>query len=172
MKKIISIFIYLATIFSTKVIAQEGWYISPALQLGIDSNGNTHHSLQITFGLLIKEYSFATGLTLGSKWIRIPDKTGNSIKHRYNYYDLQSYPLESIILETPIQPGIGFGLMHGENMSLTPRFKLWSGFIFFLPSYEFINMKNDGPKHYFGLFGVLPLPIGISDWNFGETGSK
>ena len=81
MKKIISIFIYFATIFSTKGISQEGWYISPGLQIGIDSNGNTHRSAQITFGLLIKEYSFATSLTLGSKWIRIPDTTGNSIKH-------------------------------------------------------------------------------------------
>lgn len=172
MKKIISIFIYFATIFSTKGISQEGWYISPGFQIGIDSNGNTHRSAQITFGLLIKEYSFATGLTLGSKWIRIPDKSGKNIKQRYNYYDLQSYPLESIILETPIQPGIGFGLMHGDNMSLTPRVKVWSGFTFFLQSYEFINMKNDAPKHYFGLFGVLPLPIGVSDWNFGETAGK
>ena len=72
---------FLVLTFNSKVFPQEGWYISPGLQIGIDSNGNTHRSAQITFGLLIKEYSFATGLTLGSKWIRIPDKTGNSIEH-------------------------------------------------------------------------------------------
>tara|TARA_B100001245_G_C22521854_1_gene262952 strand:- start:18 stop:218 length:201 start_codon:yes stop_codon:yes gene_type:complete len=64
-------------------------------------------------------------------------------------------------LESIIQPGIGFGLIQGDNMPLTPRFKLWAGW-FVLGSYEFINMKNDDSKHYFGLFGVLPLPIGVS----------
>ena len=81
MKKIILVYIFLAVFYSAKVFAMEGWYISPGVQIGIDSNGNLHRSTQITFGLLIKKYPFATGLTLGSKWIRIPDKTGNSIKH-------------------------------------------------------------------------------------------
>ena len=45
-------------------------------------------------------------------------------------------------------------------MPLTPRFKLWAGW-FVLGSYEFINMKNDDSKHYYDLFGVLPLPIGV-----------
>ena len=33
-------------------------------------------------------------------------------------------------------PGIGLGLIHGDNMPITPRLKLWSGW-FLLPSYEF-----------------------------------
>ena len=87
---------------------------------------------------------------------------------RYNYYDLQFHSSESIIL-----PGIGFGVIKGDNIPLTPKFKLWSSLILFnLPTYEFINMKNDSPKHYFGLFGVLPLPIGVSNWNFGGTSGK
>ena len=151
--------------FNSKVFPQEGWYISPGLQIGIDSKRNLHSSAQITFGLLIEEYPYTTGLTVGYKWLRNLDNSGNKSWSRYNYYDLQTHALESII-----QPGIGFGLIRGENMSLTPRFKLWSGLIFFLPSYEFINMKNDAPKHYFGLFGVLPLPIGVRNWDFGESG--
>ena len=151
--------------FNSKVFPQEGWYISPGLQIGIDSKRNLHSSAQITFGLLIEEYPYTTGLTVGYKWLRNLDNSGNKSWSRYNYYDLQTHALESII-----QPGIGFGLIRGENMSLTPRFKLWSGLIFFLPSYEFINMKNNAPKHYFGLFGVLPLPIGVRNWDFGESG--
>jgi len=165
MNKIILIFIFLALTFNSKVFPQEGWYISPGLQIGIDSKRNLHSSAQITFGLLIEEYPYTTGLTVGYKWLRNLDNSGNKSWSRYNYYDLQTHALESII-----QPGIGFGLIRGENMSLTPRFKLWSGLIFFLPSYEFINMKNDAPKHYFGLFGVLPLPIGVRNWDFGESG--
>ena len=156
MKKIVSICIFLPVLYSTTVIAQEGWYISPGVQIGIDSKGNLHRAVQITLGILIEEYPFTTGLTLGYKWFRKLDKSGQKSWERYNYYDLQSHVLENII-----QPGIGFGLIRGNNMPLTPRFKLWSGW-FFLPSYEFINMKNDDSKHYFGLFGVLPLPIGVS----------
>ena len=156
MNKIILIFIFLALTFNSKVFPQEGWYISPGLQIGIDSKRNLHSSAQITFGLLIEEYPYTTGLTVGYKWLRNLDNSGNKSWSRYNYYDLQTHALESII-----QPGIGFGLIQGDNMPLTPRFKLWSGW-FFLPSYEFINMKNDDSKHYFGLFGVIPLPIGVS----------
>ena len=156
MKKIVSICIFLPVLYSTTVIAQEGWYISPGVQIGIDSKGNLHRAVQITLGILIEEYPFTTGLTLGYKWFRKLDKSGQKSWERYNYYDLQSHALENII-----QPGIGFGLIRGDNMPLTPRFKLWSGW-FFLSSYEFINMKNDDSKHYFGLFGVLPLPVGVS----------
>ena len=151
--------------YNSEVLAQHGWYVSPGVQIGIDSNGDLHRAAQITLGILTEEYPFTTGLTIGYKWFRQFDNSNEKSWKRYNYYDLQSHSLESIIL-----PGIGFGLIRGENMSLTPRFKLWSGLIFFLPSYEFINMKNDAPKHYFGLFGVLPLPIGVRNWDFGESG--
>ena len=155
-KKIILIYIFLTASFNSEVLAKEGWYISPGVQIGIDSRGNLHRSAQITFGLLIEEYPFTTGLTIGYKWLRKLNKSGKKSWNRYNYYDLQSHVLESII-----QPGIGFGLIQGYNKQLTTRFKLWSGWLF-LPSYEFINTKNDDSKHHFGLFGVLPIPIGVS----------
>ena len=155
MNKIILIFIFLALTFNSKVFTQEGWYISPGLQIGIDSKRNLHSSAQITFGLLIEEYPYTTGLTVGYKWLRNLDNSGNKSWSRYNYYDLQTHALESII-----QPGLGFGLIRGDNMDLTPRFKLWAGW-FALGSYEFINMKDDNSKHHYGLFGVLPLPLGV-----------
>ena len=140
----------------SKVLAQEGWYISPGVQIGIDSKGNLHRAVQMTLGILIEEYPFTTGLTFGYKWFRKLDKSGEKSWERYNYYDLQSHSSESIIL-----PGIGFGVIKGENTQLTPRFKIWSGW-FFLPSYEYIDLKNIDSDHHFGLFGVLPLPIGVS----------
>ena len=142
--------------YNSKVFGQEGWYISPGLQIGIDSKGNLHRAAQITLGILIEEHPFTTGLTIGYKWFKNLDKSGKKSWERYNYFDLQSH-----VLENRIQPGIGFGLIQGNNMPLTPRFKLWSGWLL-LPSYEFINMKIDESRHYFGLFGVLPLPIGVS----------
>ena len=140
----------------SKVLAQEGWYISPGVQIGIDSKGNLHRAVQMTLGIFKEENPFVTGLTFGFKWFRKLDKSGEESWKRYNYYDLQSYSSESIIL-----PGIGFGVIKGENTQLTPRFKIWSGW-FFLPSYEYIDLKNNDSEHPFGFFGVFPLPIGIS----------
>ena len=155
-KKIFLICIFLAVTHKSKVLAQDGWYISPGVQIGIDSKGNLHRAIQMTLGILIEEHPFTTGLTFGYKWFRKLDKSGEESWERYNYYDLQSHSSESIIL-----PGIGFGFVKGDNIPLTPRFKIWSGW-FFLPSYEYIDLKNKDSDHHFGLFGVLPLPIGVS----------
>ena len=108
--------------FNSKILSQEGWYISPGVQIGIDSRGHIFRSAQVTLGLLIEEYPFTSGLTIGYKWFRKFDKYGKKSWNRYNYFDLHSHALESII-----QPGIGFGLIRGDNMPLTPRFKLWAG---------------------------------------------
>ncbi|MDC3166605.1 hypothetical protein OA955_02510 [Candidatus Marinimicrobia bacterium] len=156
MKRIILLYIIFSVSNDSKVLSQEGWYISPGVQIGIDSKGDLHRAVQITLGILIEEHPFTTGLTYGYKWYRKLDKSGEKSWKRYNYYDLQFQALESIIL-----PGIGIGLIQGDNILLKRRFKLWSGW-FLLPSYEFSNMKNEDSKHYFGLFGVLPLPIGVS----------
>ena len=156
MKKIFLICIFLAITYNFKVFAQQGWYVSPGVQIGIDSKGKLQRSVQMTLWILKEEHPFATGLTFGYKWFRKLDKSGEESWERYNYYDLQSHSSESIIL-----PGIGFGVIKGENAQLTPRFKIWSGW-FFLPSYEYIDLKNNDSDHHFGLFGVLPLPIGVS----------
>ena len=91
MKK--ELLLLLAIICTPKIFSQEGWYISPGVQIGIDSKGNLHRSAQITLGLLIEEYSFTTGLTIGYKWFRKFDKSGKKSWNRYSYYDLQSHAL-------------------------------------------------------------------------------
>ena len=40
MNKIILICIFSPVLYGTKVIAQQGWYVSPGVQIGIDSKGN------------------------------------------------------------------------------------------------------------------------------------
>ena len=154
--KTILICILLAMTYNSEVFAQQGWYVSPGVQIGIDSNGDLHRAAQITLGILTEEYPFTTGLTIGYKWFRQFDNSNEKSWKRYNYYDLQFKSSGSIIL-----PGIGFGVIKSDNIPLTPRFKIWSGW-FFLPSYEYIDLKNNDSDHHFGLFGVLPLPIGIS----------
>ena len=68
--KTILICILLAMTYNSEVLAQEGWYISPGVQIGIDSNGDLHRAAQITLGILTEEYPFTTGLTIGYKWFR------------------------------------------------------------------------------------------------------
>ena len=56
--------------YNSEVLAQHGWYVSPGVQIGIDSNGDLHRAAQITLGILTEEYPFTTGLTIGYKWFR------------------------------------------------------------------------------------------------------
>ena len=65
--------------YNSKVFAQEGWYISPGVQIGIDSKGNLHRAAQITLGILKEEHPFATGLTFGYKWFRKIDKSDEKV---------------------------------------------------------------------------------------------
>ena len=65
----------------------------------IDSKGNFHYSVQISFGLLIDQYPFSIGISNGYEWFRNFDKSGKKIWNSKNYYDLQSNTLESITRE-------------------------------------------------------------------------
>ena len=53
--------------YNSEVLEQEGWYISPVVQIGIDSNGDLRRAAQITLGILTEEYPYTTGLTIGYK---------------------------------------------------------------------------------------------------------
>ena len=68
MKKEVLFCLFITIIFNSKVLAQEGFYLSPGVQIGIDSKGNLFRSAQITLGYLIEEVPFTFGLTIGNKW--------------------------------------------------------------------------------------------------------
>ena len=98
----------------------------------------------------------AAGLTIGYKKIR---KVNDSKEFEWiggRYCDIQFHNMASIL-----QPDFGFGFIKKDNSPLIPRFKIWGGW-FLLPSYECINFKNGKNKHYYGLFGVVPLLISVS----------
>ena len=162
MKHKILFYIFVIIPFLSKTFSQSGFYISPGIQIGIDSDKNLFSSTQITFGFLIPESMqpmgliHTSGLTIGYKKIKKLNELENYGRIGGWYSDIQFHNMESIL-----QPGFGFGFIKSDDIPLTPRFKIWGGW-FILPSYEFINFKNDRSKHYYGLFGVLPLPIGVS----------
>ena len=61
MKKKVLFCLFITIIFNSKVLAQEGFYLSPGVQIGIDSKGNLFGSAQITLGLLTEDVPFTFG---------------------------------------------------------------------------------------------------------------
>ena len=73
MKHKILFYIFVIVLFKSKTFPQEGYYISPGIQIRIDSDKNLFGSTQITFGILLPEslnplgLILTTGLTIGYK---------------------------------------------------------------------------------------------------------
>lgn len=161
MKHKILFYIFMIILFQSKPFFQSGYYLSPGIQIGIDSDKNLFTSTQLTLGFLVPEAMnpidmiHTAGLTIGYKKIRKLNKSKNYDWNSFKYYDIQFHNMESIL-----QPGFGFGFIKSDNIPLTPRFKIWGGW-FLLPSYEFINFKKFHSKHHYSLFSVLPLPVGV-----------
>ena len=138
-------------------------YISPGIQVGLNSNGNFFISAQITGGifegdLMNDEFLTCFGITAGTR-LFFTDVGMD----RYNYIDAQiGFPTV----------GVGIGLI-GRNKAKVlnletlrketivvneryTKFKVWFGAIGLL-SYDLISSPVG--KHNFGLFGVAPFPI-------------
>ena len=140
-----SIFISLLVIFFSKSFCQN-LYVSPGLQVGVNSEFKFFFSGQLTLGMFNPHASTLNpGITLGYKKMKRDD-----IWKSYHYYDLQLHNMGNII-----QPGFGVGLIKQKNLPHIFRFKIWAGW-FILGSYEYINFPEYG-KNHFGIFGVLPL---------------
>ena len=118
-------------------------YISPGVQLGINSKGKIFTSAQITIGIGGTIYPIITGFTIGKRWYYL-----NQEKKSYSYYDLQVWP---------ILFGIGIGqIIDGEgNKSI--RFKTGAGLLGYL-TFDYSSFEN--LKYNFGAIGVLPVIVG------------
>tara|TARA_X000001036_G_scaffold178733_1_gene169234 strand:- start:60 stop:548 length:489 start_codon:yes stop_codon:yes gene_type:complete len=162
MRKYILITSFLASIYADPIL-----YLSPGLQIGVNSIGNFFFSSQITVGLIpFDDNPITLGATIGKRFYYNGKKFDS-----YRYIDGQVSLLGML--------GIGIGTM---NRSATITYydnegtlredivkeryiksKFWAG-AFGLFSYDYINSPVG--KHNFGLFGVIPLPFGDSDINF------
>ena len=139
------IFVYLLVNFYSESFCQN-LYVSPGLQVGVNSEFKFFLSGQFTLGIFNPHASTLNpGITLGYKKIK-RDDTWKS----YHYYDLQLHNMGNII-----QPGFGVGLIKQKKLPYIFRFKIWAGW-FILGSYEYINFPEYG-KNHFGIFGFMPL---------------
>ena len=120
-------------------------YISPGIQIGMNSKGNFFISGQITFGYITSNLGIPIGLTIGRRGYKIEKKDWG----KYNYIDAQVWPFYG---------GVGLGIMIDKNRSMYPRFKCGVGFFGYLTYDNFEIFENN-----YGIIGVLPiLSRGIS----------
>ena len=100
-----SIFISLLVIFFSKSFCQN-LYVSPGLQVGVNSEFKFFFSGQLTLGMFNPHASTLNpGITLGYKKMKRDD-----IWKSYHYYDLQLHNMGNII-----QPGFGVELIKQKN---------------------------------------------------------
>ena len=123
------------------------YYISPGIQVGINSSKEYFFSYQATLGFE-EDYGFP-GITLGRRHYKTKIKKWET----YNYVDAQ-ISIPEIIAET-IVVGTGVGIIF-DNSNIFYKYKLFSGFLG-LGTCDYINFKNK-PKMHFGGFVVLPIP--------------
>ena len=127
-------------------------YISPGMQIGMNSRGNVFISGQVTFGIVpynvldlnisglptsLRNIPF--GLTVGKRHYKIK---GEGWK-RYHYFDVQAWIGYA---------GMGIGIMVDENKNKYSRFKCGAGFFGYL-TYDYFKVY----KYNYGFIGVLPL---------------
>ncbi len=142
MKQISLFYFFILCLFTSRIFAESKFlYISPGIQIGINSNWEPFCSSQITFGYYNpNNLEYIPGLTIGVRFKRIENGWVN-----YNYYDAQvSYYFA----------GFGFGMINGDDLLPTVRLKLWAG-TSVSGSYDFNYIKNKS-KHHFGIWGFFP----------------
>ena len=149
MKRII--FIFLVINLYSKVFGQT-LYVSPGLQIGVNSDFKFFFSGQFTLGIFNPQASpLNPGITIGLKKIK-----RDILWVTYKYCDFQIHNMGNII-----QPGFGLGFIQGKDRPIALRFKFWAGW-WILGTYEYINFKNNS-KNHIGIFGVLPWVTSIGE---------
>ena len=157
MKRYILITSFLAIIYADPIL-----YLSPGLQIGVNSTGNFFFSAQITLGAMPfpNDSPIILGTTLGGRFYYNAGK-----------FDTYVYVDGQVSLSGFLGTGFGFinrsaeityydndGILRKEIVRERYRkTKFWAG-AFGLLSYDYINAPSG--KHNFGLMGVMPIPFG------------
>ena len=115
-------------------------YISPGLQLGINSNGSFFISAQTTIGYVGVGFPSNFGITAGLRMYN------NSGWKKYKYIDLQYWPFLM---------GFGIGKMIDESNNLYTRYKTGYGALGYF-TYDHSKIPQIS-NHNFGFIGVLPF---------------
>ena len=134
----------------------ENIYLSPGIQVGLNSSKEIFFSYQTTIGLIpandihgIPEIAFSPGITFGVRHY----KTGIKEWKSYNYIDAQiTYAPNH---DDPFY-GTGIGVIFDvDDFNKFYKYKLFSGW-FGLATFDYIPFK-DKAKIHLGAFGVVPM---------------
>ena len=132
--------------------AYDATYISPGIQVGMNSRGNLFISGQITFGFVsfdildLEDVNYIPspkaipiGLTIGERHYKVKGKGWK----KYHYIDAQAWIGFA---------GMGLGIMVDENRNKYSRFKCGAGLFGYL-TYDYFKVF----KYNYGLIGVRPI---------------
>ena len=148
MKKYILIIIFYSLLYS-----QATPYISPGLQIGVNSSGDFFTSVQITLGIISTsdgELNFPPlGATVGRRTYY------NRTNNRFDSYTYIDGQVSMGVI------GFGYGIISNQYEKYS-KYKFFIGAIGLL-SYDYISCPRS--RHHFGIFGVAPIPI-TNDFNF------
>ena len=145
MKKYILLICFYSILYSE---SDNMFYISPGIQIGINTAGDFFFSGQITSGVCFgscgtDEAPLFIGTTFGRRFYYNRESRKFDA---YNYIDGQV----SLMFF-----GLGIGNI-GNQYERYSKFKLFVG-AWGLLSYDYITSPRS--KHHFGLFGVMPIPF-------------
>ena len=121
-------------------------YVSPGLQLGYTPDQGVSFSAQATLGVVFDiGVHLIPGVTVGRRW---------SKQETMTFLDAQL---------SLIMVGAGVGKVwiekRGEDLAAATgqRFKAFGGLGLYL-TYDRFRVRDDAPRHHFGIIGVLPIP--------------
>ena len=138
---------YLIIIFPfASILLSQHPYISPGIQIGINSNKKLFFSYQVTIGYMpwggggVDSNPSSFGTTVGKRFI-----IGKNLWYKYSYVDVQFW--QALY-------GIGFGKIWDSNGKTSKKIKFGVGGLL-LASYDYIPNFKKG-RHNYGIFGVIP----------------
>ena len=132
-------------------------YITPGIQIGLNSGKGLFYSFQFTVGLIPVKYPIIPGMTIGKRYY-FSNKRKNIAKETYTYKDIQ-ISLAGVI-------GGGYGKIINSR-EVHKKSKLWI-VVPYVPivliSYDIVDFERKHKKTHWGVFGVIPLWTNFEQW--------
>ena len=161
MKRIILFFVLVVEISKAQFHIGETddvvWpYITPGIQIGLNSGKGLFYSFQFTVGLIPVKYPIIPGMTIGKRYY-FGNKRKNIAKETYTYKDIQ-ISLAGVI-------GGGYGKIINSR-EVHKKSKLWI-VVPYVPivliSYDIVDFESKHKNHW-GVFGVIPIWTNFEQW--------
>jgi hypothetical protein len=135
------------------------WYFSPGIRIGLNPSGNFTVDGKISLGICDNFSGKITfyNITLGFNALTFTKTKGNQF-NEYNYVQFQTGGnfFEDNILISGL--GVGFIFKANGKRNFSPILRFFSGFLIF-PELDLIFIRSKQIHSIFGVRGILPIPM-------------